>query len=146
MAETKIQKITSRRVDEEYYKIDHKSGLAIYVYPKAGYTSSYGIFGTKFGSINNAFSIAKDDNASAVLSEVERVPDGIAHFLEHKLFESEEQDAFERFAKTGANANAYTSFDKTCYLFSTSEKLKENLQILLDFVQAPYFTEKTVQK
>jgi predicted Zn-dependent peptidase len=66
--------------------------------------------------------------------------------LEHKLFESEDLDAFERYAKTGASANAYTSFDKTCYLFQCSDNFKESLKILLDFVQSPYFTEQTVQK
>jgi predicted Zn-dependent peptidase len=74
------------------------------------------------------------------------VPEGIAHFLEHKLFESEDGDAFSRFAKTGANANAYTSFDRTCYLFSSSSGFAESLDILLDFVSHPYFSEKTVGK
>lgn len=74
------------------------------------------------------------------------VPDGIAHYLEHKLFESEDGDAFVRYAQTGANANAYTSFEKTCYLFSCTEKFDESLEILLDFVQSPYFTAQTVAK
>ena len=70
------------------------------------------------------------------------VPEGIAHYLEHKLFESEDGDAFERYAKTGASANAFTSFESTCYLFSCTDKLYESLEILLDFVQSPYFTEQ----
>lgn len=74
------------------------------------------------------------------------VPEGIAHYLEHKLFENDECDAFDLYAKTGANANAYTSFDKTAYLFSCSQKFEENLRILLGFVQEPYFTDATVAK
>lgn len=109
------------------------------VYPKENYSSSYVIFGTKYGSIDTAFRLGDDPDFT-------EVPEGIAHFLEHKLFESEELDAFERYSKTGASANAYTSFDRTCYLFNCTNNLKENLEILLDFVTHPYFTEATVQK
>ena len=133
-----ISEIKSELLNEKYYKVKHDSGLTIYVYPKEGYSSTYAIFGTKYGSINNAFRV---DNKDVV-----RVPDGIAHYLEHKLFESEDGDAFSRYAKTGANANAYTSFDKTCYLFSCTDNFEDSLEILLDFVQSPYFTEETVAK
>ena len=75
-----------------------------------------------------------------------KLPEGIAHYLEHKLFESEECSAFERYAKTGASANAYTSFDRTGYLFSCSDNFSESLEILLDFVTHPYFTAETVAK
>lgn len=74
------------------------------------------------------------------------VPEGIAHFLEHKLFESEDGDAFELFAKTGATANAMTSFEKTSYLFSATSNFEESLKALLTFVQEPYFTAQTVEK
>ncbi len=133
-----IKEIKSDRVHDSYYKIDHPSGLTIYVYPKEGYKSAYAIFGTKYGSINTNFSIDGGEKIT--------VPDGIAHYLEHKLFESEEGDAFVRYAKTGASANAYTSFEKTCYLFSCTDKFDESLEILLDFVQDPYFTAETVAK
>ena len=133
-----IQEIKSKRTLDKYYRINHDSGLTIYLFPKKDYNSKYAIFGTKYGSVNNAFSL---DNG-----EVTAVPDGIAHYLEHKLFESEDGDAFTRYAKTGANANAYTSFDKTCYLFSCTENFDESFEILLDFVQSPYFTEETVAK
>lgn len=133
-----IQEIKSPRTGDMYYKIKHPSGLTIYLYPKPGYNSKYAVFGTRYGSVNNAFSLDG--------GEVRKVPDGIAHYLEHKLFESEDGDAFTRYAKTGANANAYTSFDKTCYLFSCTEHFDESLEILLDFVQSPYFTEETVAK
>lgn len=133
-----IKEIKSVALAERYYKVKHDSGLTIYVYPKEGYSSTYAIFGTKYGSINNCFKV---DNGETV-----SVPDGIAHYLEHKLFESEDGDAFSRYAKTGANANAYTSFDKTCYLFSCTDNFEESLEILLDFVQSPYFTKETVAK
>lgn len=118
-----IKEIKSERVAEKYYKINHPSGLTIYVYPKEGYNSAYAIFGTRYGSINTKFSV--DDG------ETITVPDGIAHYLEHKLFESEDGDAFVRYAQTGANANAYTSFEKTCYLFSCTENLMKVLKFYL---------------
>ncbi len=133
-----IKEIKSDLTGDKYYKVKHKSGLNIYVYEKEGYNSTYAIFGTRYGSINTCFSANEGEKIT--------VPDGIAHYLEHKLFESEDGDAFAKYAHTGANANAYTSFDKTCYLFSTSQNFKESLEILLDFVQSPYFTEETVAK
>lgn len=135
---SKITEIKSARAGDMYYKIEHDSGLTIYLYPKSDYNSKYAIFGTRFGSVNNAFSLDG--------GEVKKVPDGIAHYLEHKMFECEDGDAFAKYAKTGANANAYTSFNKTCYLFSCTENFDESFDILLDFVQRPYFTEETVAK
>lgn len=134
-----INEIKSDILNEKYYKINHPSGLTVYVLPKENYSSAYAVFGTKYGSIDTRFKRSDSDKWT-------EVPEGIAHFLEHKLFESEDLDAFERYAKTGASANAYTSFDKTCYLFQCSSNFKENLKILLDFVQNPYFTPQTVQK
>lgn len=120
------------------YEVKHPSGLTIEVYPKEHYSSSYAIFGTNYGSIDT---VLKQKGGAA-----RPIPAGTAHFLEHKLFESKERDAFERFAETGANANAFTSFDRTCFLFSCSDHFAENLGILIDFVQHPYFTEQTVRK
>ncbi len=131
------KEIIQSDIGESYLKAEHSSGLKIYILEKPQYNSCYAIFGTKYGSIDNCFSVNGED--------VE-VPEGIAHFLEHKLFESEDGDAFSKYAKTGAYANAFTSFDKTCYLFSCSNMFYENLDILLNFVQSPYFTKETVQK
>lgn len=133
-----IKEVKSPLVGDKYYKVKHKSGLNIYVYEKPGYNTTYAVFGTKYGSINTCFSANDGEKIT--------VPDGIAHYLEHKLFESEDGDAFAKYARTGANANAFTSFDKTCYLFSASQNFKESLEILLDFVQSPYFTDETVAK
>ena len=133
-----LQTITGKRVGDTYYKLEHPSGLTVFIYPKENSNSTYAVFGTKYGSIDNQFRRSDEDT-------VHTVPEGIAHFLEHKLFESEDGDAFARYAKTGASANAYTSFDMTCYLFSCTENVEASLEILLDFVQSPYFTEQTVQ-
>ena len=129
--------IENNLVNEACTEAEHSSGLKIYVCEKPMLGTSYAVFGTKYGSVDNGFSVD---------GEVVTVPEGIAHFLEHKLFESEDGDAFSRFSATGAYANAYTSFDRTCYLFSCSDRFYDNLYILLDFVTHPYFTEKTVQK
>lgn len=131
--------VKSSVLGEQYYEINHKSGLKIFVMPKENYKSTYAVFGTKYGSIDTRFKRSNSD-------EFTEVPEGIAHFLEHKLFESEELDAFTRYAETGASANAYTSFDKTCYLFQCSDRFEDSLKILLDFVTHPYFTKETVEK
>lgn len=131
--------IKSSRLGESYIKIKHDTGLTILLYPMCNYSTVYATFGTKYGSIDTKFKTQKD-------SEFITVPEGIAHYLEHKLFENEDCDAFVKYAKTGANANAYTSFEKTTYLFSCSDNFYDSLEILLDFVQHPYFTEATVQK
>ncbi len=133
------QKITGSYMKDSYYKIHHSSGLDILIFPKEKSSTSYAIFGTRYGSIDNCFK-RSDENTAEV------VPEGIAHYLEHKLFENEDSDAFERYAKTGASANAYTSFDSTCYLFSCADRFYESLEILLDFVQSPYFTKETIAK
>ena len=137
MAEYKVKE--NQMLGEKHYSFKHKSGLEVFVFPK-DMTTSYAIFATRYGAIDNKFKLDTDENYTVV-------PDGIAHFLEHKLFECEGGiDAFELFAKTGASANAYTSNTMTGYLFSCTERFNESLEILLDFVTHPYFTEKTVQK
>ena len=136
---SEITERKSGRAGDSYFEVKHSSGLRIFIYPKEKNNSTYAVFGTRYGSIDNCFQATGD-------AEPQYVPNGIAHYLEHKLFESEDGDAFARYAKTGACANAYTSFDMTCYLFSCTENVYESLGILLDFVQSPYFTEQTVQK
>ena len=138
-AEMKNTLVESKLLRDGYRCVKHASGLTVFIYPKAEMRSTYAVFGTRYGSIDKVFKRSDEDKA-------ETTPAGIAHFLEHKLFESEDGDAFVRYAQTGANANAYTSFEKTCYLFSCTEKFDESLEILLDFVQSPYFTAQTVAK
>ena len=133
-----MKEYVSARTGDRYYELRHASGLRILLYPKNENNSTYAVFGTRYGSVDTTFRVDGEELFS--------VPEGIAHYLEHKLFESEDGDAFSRYAKTGASANAYTSFDSTCYLFSCSDHFEESLEILLDFVQKPYFTEETVKK
>ena len=124
-------------IDEIIYEGKHKSGLRVYVFPKEMGTS-YAAFATKFGSVDCRF---KTDGREVVL------PDGVAHFLEHKMFEnSDGRDTFELYAKTGASANAYTSNNRTVYLFSAADNVCESLEILLSFVTDPYFTKETIAK
>ena len=113
------------------------SGLTVLVRPMPGYSSTHVIFATKFGSIDRDFRL---DGKEVHL------PAGVAHFLEHKMFEDQDGDAFAKFAKTGANANAFTSFDRTCYLFTATQQLDESLDVLLGMVGHPYFTEQTIAK
>jgi len=134
-----IKEAYNATVRERFYTIEHQSGLEIFVVPKK-HSTSYAMIGTRYGSMDNRFKTQKD-------ADFITVPDGIAHFLEHKLFENENgEDTFTRFAKFGGSANAFTSFDRTVYLFSCTENFDENLEILLDFVQSPYFTPESVQK
>lgn len=131
--------IENARTDERYIYIKHPSGLDVYVWPMENYNGTYALFGAKYGSINTKF---KTKSETGFLT----VPNGIAHYLEHKLFENEDCDVFSLYAKTGASPNAYTSFDRTCYLFSCTSLYEKSLEILLDFVQKPYFTAESVQK
>lgn len=131
--------LTSYVTGDGCIHVKHRSGLDIYISEMPGFSSVEALFGTKYGSINTMFKMRED-------TEYTVVPEGIAHYLEHKLFENEDCDVFELYAKTGASGNAYTSFDKTCYLFNCSQNYQDSLRILLDFVQKPYFTKETVEK
>ncbi len=130
---------TSALLRERYFCMEHKSGLPIYVFPKK-LTTSYALFAVNYGSMDSIFRRRGDDSPVCV-------PDGIAHFLEHKLFENEDgSDSFAHFAAIGADANAYTSYDRTAYLFSTTEGVDEALAELLRFVTHPHFTSASVKK
>lgn len=125
-------------LNEELYTQTLDNGLKVFLLPKREFHKTYGLFSTNYGSIDNEFSVQEE--------EPQKVPDGIAHFLEHKMFEKKEGDTFQEFGRLGASANAFTSFTKTSYLFSATDNIKENLLTLLNFVQAPYFTPETVEK
>ncbi len=131
--------IASERMGGEYLRLEHESGLVILLYPIEGFQTAYALFGTRYGSIDNEFRTDADEDFI-------RVPDGAAHYLEHKLFESEDGNVDRLFAGTGAVSNAYTSFDKTCYLFSCTRQFEDSFRYLLRFVQEPYFTPETVAK
>jgi len=127
----------SSLLGEHYYKIDHDSGLTVYVFPKK-LSTAYGIFSVNFGG--NAVEYRCGD-------ELVRLPQGCAHFLEHKLFENEDGGtADDVFSSLGAYDNAYTSNERTAYIFSATDNVRECIEHLLYFVTHPYFTDKTVKK
>lgn len=133
------QVFSSTRLGDKMVKIKHKSGLTLLLCPMPGYSTAYATFTADVGSVDTGFKTQDD-------ADFVDVPEGVAHFLEHKMFENPEGDAFALYAKTGASANAYTSFNKTAYLFSCTENFEQSLEILLDFVRRPYFTKESVQK
>ena len=134
------------RIKHKYYKSiderivigEHDSGLKVFVLPKKDFRKKHAYFMTKYGSIYNAF-----ENDSG---EIVEKPAGIAHFLEHKIFEEDEDNIFEKFALLGARVNAYTKFDATSYNFSTVDNFQESLELLIDFVQKPHITDENVEK
>ncbi len=134
-----MKKIEFTQIQEEIFHEKLENGLEVYILPKKGFNKTYATFTTKYGSIDNHF-VPLDK------TEFIKVPDGIAHFLEHKLFEKEDGDVFQQFSKQGASANAFTSFTRTAYLFSSTSNVEQNLDTLMNFVQEPYFSEKTVEK
>jgi len=133
-----MSKLDYPKLQETLYHEVLDNGLEVFVLPKLGFTKTYATFTTKYGSIDNRFRPEGQEARS--------VPDGIAHFLEHKMFEEPEGDVFARFAEQGAAANAFTSFERTSYLFSSAGDPLASLDTLLDFVQNPYFTDENVEK
>jgi predicted Zn-dependent peptidase len=133
-----IKTIEYKDIDEKVHIYEHKSGLKAFVIPKKGYSKKYATFATHYGSINSEFIIPGE-------SDTTKVPDGIAHFLEHKLFEQKDGSVMNKFSNLGSNPNAYTGFNQTVYLFSSTDRFNENFQLLLDFVQNPYITEESVE-
>ncbi len=133
------EKIYSK-LNETIYEYVHTSGVRVFMVPKKGFLKSGAYFATHFGSIDYNF-VPIGEN------EFKTVPDGVAHFLEHKVFEQpDNSNVFDMFSKFGGNANAYTAFDMTTYYFWCTENFKENLKILVEFVQSPYFTNENVEK
>lgn len=129
--------INYARFNEQMESLVLPNGLHINLIARPSFHQTYGILTTRFGSVNTEIKVN---------GQIKHYPSGIAHFLEHKLFEKEEYDAFDKFAVYGADSNAFTSFTRTSYLFSTAENVKECVLNLIDFVLSPYFSEKTVDK
>jgi len=136
---SELRRIHNELLEEDLYLSRLPCGLSVFIMPRRGYSKYYAVFATHYGSIDSRFRVPGED-------EVLTVPDGIAHFLEHKLFENKWGSAFDRFAELGASANAYTSYTLTAYLFSCTEEFTDNLDLLLSFVQDPYFTDENVAK
>ncbi len=135
-----MNKIPLNKLDLDLYHEVLNNGLNVYMIPNNKINNVYATYTTAYGSYDSEF-IPIGQN------EYIKVPDGIAHFLEHKMFEQEDGiDPFTFFSKNGADVNAYTSFFGTTYLFSGVDKFKENLEYLLSYVESPYFTDENVEK
>ncbi|MDW4372480.1 pitrilysin family protein [Staphylococcus saprophyticus] len=129
------------QIDERVFEAELNNGLKLFIIPKKGFQKTFVTYTTKFGSLDNKFKPHGSDTFVTV-------PDGVAHFLEHKLFENddESEDLFTAFAEDNAQVNAFTSFDRTSYLFSATDHVERNIKRLLTMVESPYFTKETVDK
>lgn len=135
-----MKKIVNEILKEEIYYEKLENGLEVYFMPKKGFTKKYAVLATNYGSNELEFIPIGEDKKI-------RVNEGIAHFLEHKMFEQPDgKNAFDLFSKYGASANAFTNFTMTAYLFSCTENFYECLGHLIDYVQTPYFTDENVEK
>lgn len=132
--------IESLKIKEKVYIEKLENGLTVMIVPKNTTNKKYVIWGTHFGSIDNHF-IMPDTKEEVYL------PDGVAHFLEHKMFEQENGvNSLDKLMSLGVDANAYTTNNHTAYLFETTEHFMEALDELMDYVQHPYFTDENVEK
>lgn len=134
-----MENIYNKVMDERLVKTKLDNGLNVYIFPKKDYVKQYAMLSVNFGSNDVEFIDVKNGRKR-------NMPLGIAHFLEHQLFEDKEKSIFDKFADLGASANAYTNFDSTNYLFSSSSNFEESLINLIEFVQDPYFSEENVKK
>lgn len=135
-----MQIIENTKVKEKLYMDKLENGLTVMIIPKKGTIKKYAIWGTHYGSINNDFVVPGEENET-------KVPDGIAHFLEHKMFEQENgTNSLDTLTAIGANANAYTTNDHTAYLFECTDNFEEAFTELADYIQHPYFTDENVEK
>ena len=123
--------------NETLYRQTLPNGLTVCVVPRPGFARKLAYFVTDFGAIHTNFCL----NGRSIQS-----PAGVAHFLEHKLFDMPGRDVTEEFAALGARPNAFTSYDMTAYYFSCTENFSQSLSLLLEFVSTPYFTDESVQK
>lgn len=135
-----MQVIENLKVKEKLYIEKLKNGLTVMIIPKPGIQKKYVIWGTNYGSNDNKFIVPGEE-------KVTEVPNGVAHFLEHKLFEQENgTNSLDTLTALGVNANAYTTNDHTAYLFECTDNFYEALNELMDYVQHPYFTDENVEK
>ena len=132
-----MEKKLYERIGEEVFHTTLPNGLPVYIVPKKDFLRKYALFATRYGGMDMRFE--KD-------GQWLDTPAGIAHYLEHKMFDTEDGNALQELAKNGAEPNAFTSNAITCYYFDATEKFYESLEILLSFVSIPYFTDESVQK
>lgn len=134
-----MEKLYFNTLKETLYHEKMDNGLEVYLLPKPGFEKTYGLFSTNFGAIDTTFVPLGQD-------EMIKVEDGIAHFLEHKMFDMNGTDASDEFAKLGASTNAFTSSSRTAYLFSTTSNEYPCIELLLDFVQKLEIAPESVEK
>lgn len=135
-----LEKIHYSAVGETIYRSVLPNGLQVFLLPKTDFNETYGIMTVNFGSADTQFVLPEGE-------EPQTYPAGIAHFLEHKLFEGEKgEDLLQDFTKIGAESNAFTSFTRTSYLFSATDSVLESLNLLQDLVRRTHFTESSVQR
>lgn len=134
-----LTEIQSPNLREKYYIYEHKSGLKVHIFPK-NMSVTYALFGTHYGSVDNTFRLPGQ-------TQWRRVPAGIAHYLEHRMFtQPDGSDITERFSEYGADVNAYTAHTRTMYLFSCTDRFRDSLGALVELVTKPYFTDELVEK
>lgn len=135
-----MQIIENSKVKEKLYIEKLENGLTIMIVPKKGIQKKYVIWGTNYGSNDSKFIVPGE-------KEPTEVPKGVAHFLEHKMFEQESGiNSLDTLTALGVEANAYTTNDHTAYLFECTDNFYEGLDELMDYVQHPYFTDENVEK
>lgn len=139
MSAMAIDTIKSSTLRETVHRTVLPSGLTVFFCPKVGFRKKYACYSTFYGSVDNRFRVPGGAKTTSV-------PDGIAHFLEHTLFETEKGNVSDLFARNGAYNNAMTSFNTTTYLFASAERFYDNLQLLLNFVDNPVFDPVKVDK
>ena len=125
------------RIGEAVCRERLTNGLEVCVVPKPGYAKKYAFFSTRYGGMDTRFCLD---------GQWLNTPAGIAHYLEHKMFDTREGNALQELAKNGAEPNAFTANAMTAYYFDSTEHFEENLRILLSFVSIPYFTDESVAK
>ena len=135
-----MQVIENLKVKEKLYLEKLDNGLTVMVIPKPGIQKKYMIWGTNYGSNDSTFIVPGEEKETTV-------PKGVAHFLEHKLFEQENgTNSLDVLTSLGVEANAYTTNDHTAYLFEATDNFYEAMDELMDYVQHPYFTDENVEK
>ena len=132
-----MKKITINQTNEILYYEKLNNGLEVYIVPNKNQKNFYITYNTKFGSINTEFKTSTDKS-------FKKVPNGIAHYLEHLMFNMENGTAFDFYSKLGSSINAFTTYNLTCYEVYSSTYFKENLNYLLEYVETPYFTNELV--
>ena len=135
----KVEVEMNNLIGENTYHSILSNGLNVYICKKEGFNKKIGMFGTKYGSVDSEFIDIRTGNRI-------KVPDGIAHFLEHKLFEKEGSNALDMFSKIGVDSNSYTTFDHSVYYFQTTDKFEESIKLLIKLIKEPYFTDENVKK